>query len=148
MIFQAMCRRSCEDAAFASRRNNWVRKVRRRKLHVNESFIRASPEDVRLILVDPKMLELSVYDGIPHLLTPVITDMKDAANGLRWCVAEMERRYKLMASLLGLEISGYNKKISDANNKGSAYQTLCGTQMIILYRKVVLTPKLEELPAS
>merc|ERR1711879_89389 len=60
---------------------------------------KATPAQVRLILVDPKMLELSVYDGIPHLLTPVITDMKDAANGLRWCVAEMERRYKLMAAL-------------------------------------------------
>ena len=60
---------------------------------------KSGPADVRLILVDPKMLELSVYDGIPHLLTPVITDMKDAANGLRWCVAEMERRYKLMAAL-------------------------------------------------
>jgi len=62
---------------------------------------KATPDELRLILVDPKMLELSVYDGIPHLLTPVITDMKDAANGLRWCVAEMERRYKLM-SLLGV----------------------------------------------
>lgn len=80
---------------------------------------KSSPADVRLILVDPKMLELSVYDGIPHLLTPVITDMKDAANGLRWCVAEMERRYKLMAQLGVRNLSGYNRKISDANKAGS-----------------------------
>lgn len=79
---------------------------------------KATPEDVRLILVDPKMLELSVYDGIPHLLTPVITDMKDAANGLRWCVAEMERRYKLM-SLLGVRnLAGYNRKVLDAIKAG------------------------------
>ncbi|MEH6583721.1 MAG: DNA translocase FtsK 4TM domain-containing protein [Halioglobus sp.] len=79
---------------------------------------KAGPQDVRLILVDPKMLELSVYDGIPHLLTPVITDMKDAANGLRWCVAEMERRYKLMASLGVRNLSGYNKKVLDAAKAG------------------------------
>ncbi|MCL4103906.1 UNVERIFIED_CONTAM: hypothetical protein GTU68_034768 [Idotea baltica] len=72
---------------------------------------KSGPADVRLILVDPKMLELSVYDGIPHLLTPVITDMKDAANGLRWCVAEMERRYKLMASLGVRNLAGYNRKV-------------------------------------
>ena len=79
---------------------------------------KSSPEDVRMILVDPKMLELSVYDGIPHLLTPVITDMKDAANGLRWCVAEMERRYKLM-SLLGVRnLAGYNRKVADALKAG------------------------------
>ena len=79
---------------------------------------KATPDDVRLILVDPKMLELSVYDGIPHLLTPVITDMKDAANGLRWCVAEMERRYKLM-SLLGVRnLAGYNRKVIDAMKAG------------------------------
>jgi len=83
---------------------------------------KATPEDVRLILVDPKMLELSVYDGIPHLLTPVITDMKDASNGLRWCVAEMERRYKLM-SLLGVRnLAGYNRKVSDALKAGSPIQ--------------------------
>ncbi len=80
---------------------------------------KSSPADVRLILVDPKMLELSVYDGIPHLLTPVITDMKDAANGLRWCVAEMERRYKLMAALGVRNLSGYNRKISDAVKAGA-----------------------------
>lgn len=71
---------------------------------------KAGPEDVRMIMVDPKMLELSIYDGIPHLLTPVITDMKEAANGLRWCVGEMERRYKLMAAMGVRNIAGYNKK--------------------------------------
>lgn len=76
---------------------------------------KSTPEEVRLILVDPKMLELSVYDGIPHLLTPVITDMKDAANGLRWCVAEMERRYKLMAALGVRNLAGFNRKVADAS---------------------------------
>ena len=80
---------------------------------------KSGPQDVRLILVDPKMLELSVYDGIPHLLTPVITDMKDAANGLRWCVAEMERRYKLMASLGVRNLAGYNRKVEDAIKAGA-----------------------------
>ena len=75
---------------------------------------KATPEEVRLILIDPKMLELSVYEGIPHLLTPVITDMKDAANGLRWCVGEMERRYKLMAAMGVRNLDGFNKKITDA----------------------------------
>ncbi|MEO0437816.1 MAG: DNA translocase FtsK 4TM domain-containing protein [Pseudomonadota bacterium] len=75
---------------------------------------KSTPQDVRMILVDPKMLELSVYDGIPHLLTPVITDMKDAANGLRWCVAEMERRYKLMAALGVRNLAGFNRKVADA----------------------------------
>ncbi len=80
---------------------------------------KSTPEEVRLILVDPKMLELSVYDGIPHLLTPVITDMKDAANGLRWCVAEMERRYKLMAALGVRNIAGFNRKIDEARKAGN-----------------------------
>ncbi|MEZ5529120.1 MAG: DNA translocase FtsK 4TM domain-containing protein [Porticoccaceae bacterium] len=80
---------------------------------------KASPEEVRLILVDPKMLELSVYEGIPHLLTPVITDMKDAASGLRWCVGEMERRYKLMAALGVRNLSGFNRKIADAAAAGT-----------------------------
>tara|TARA_R110002110_G_scaffold166675_1_gene367464 strand:+ start:22626 stop:24899 length:2274 start_codon:yes stop_codon:yes gene_type:complete len=80
---------------------------------------KSSPADVRMILVDPKMLELSVYDGIPHLLTPVITDMKDAANGLRWCVAEMERRYKLMAALGVRNLAGYNRKVQDAIKGGT-----------------------------
>jgi len=80
---------------------------------------KATPEEVRLILVDPKMLELSVYDGIPHLLTPVITDMKDAATGLRWCVGEMERRYKLMAAMGVRNIAGYNKKVREADKAGN-----------------------------
>ena len=80
---------------------------------------KAGPEDVRLILVDPKMLELSIYEGIPHLLTPVVTDMKDAANSLRWCVGEMERRYKLMAALGVRNLSGYNRKVLDAQTSGN-----------------------------
>tara|TARA_A100001015_G_scaffold111291_1_gene123508 strand:- start:1962 stop:4217 length:2256 start_codon:yes stop_codon:yes gene_type:complete len=77
-------------------------------------LFKSSAEEVKLILVDPKMLELSVYDGIPHLLTPVITDMKDASVGLRWCVGEMERRYKLMSSLGVRNIAGFNRKIEEA----------------------------------
>ncbi len=80
---------------------------------------KASPEEVRLIMVDPKMLELSIYDGIPHLLTPVITDMKDAASGLRWCVGEMERRYKQMAALGVRNLQGYNRKVNDAIASGN-----------------------------
>ncbi len=79
---------------------------------------KATPEEVRLIMVDPKMLELSVYEGIPHLLTPVVTDMKDAANALRWCVAEMERRYRLMAALGVRNIGGFNKKVREALKAG------------------------------
>jgi S-DNA-T family DNA segregation ATPase FtsK/SpoIIIE len=79
---------------------------------------KAPADQVRLIMVDPKMLELSVYEGIPHLLAPVVTDMKQAANALRWCVAEMERRYMLMAALGVRNIGGYNKKIKDANDAG------------------------------
>lgn len=78
-----------------------------------------TPREMRLILIDPKMLELSIYDGIPHLLTPVVTDMKDAANALRWCVAEMDRRYKLMMSLGVRNISGYNHKVVEARSKGA-----------------------------
>ena len=80
---------------------------------------KATSEHVRLIMVDPKMLELSVYEGIPHLLTPVVTDMKEAANALRWCVAEMDRRYKLMAALGVRNIGGFNKKVKDAIADGS-----------------------------
>ena len=79
---------------------------------------KASPADVRMILIDPKMLELSVYEGIPHLLTPVVTDMKEASNALRWCVAEMERRYKLMSALGVRNLAGYNIKVEEAMNNG------------------------------
>ena len=81
-------------------------------------LFKSDPEEVRLILVDPKMLELAVYDGIPHLLTPVITDMTDASNGLRWCVAEMDRRYKLMSMMGVRNLAGFNKKIQDADKNG------------------------------
>ena len=79
---------------------------------------KATPEQVRMIMVDPKMLELSIYEDIPHLLTPVVTDMKEAANALRWCVAEMERRYPLMAAMGVRNIAGFNKKVQDAIDKG------------------------------
>ncbi|MDC9724330.1 MAG: DNA translocase FtsK 4TM domain-containing protein [Gammaproteobacteria bacterium] len=79
---------------------------------------KATPEQVRMIMVDPKMLELSVYEDIPHLLTPVVTDMKEAANALRWCVAEMERRYPLMAAMGVRNIAGFNKKVKEAIDRG------------------------------
>ncbi len=79
---------------------------------------KAEARDVRLILIDPKMLEMSVYEGIPHLLAPVVTDMKQAANALTWCVGEMERRYKLMSKMGVRNLAGYNKKISDAIDRG------------------------------
>lgn len=79
---------------------------------------KATPAQVRLIMIDPKMLELSVYEDIPHLLTPVVTDMKEAANALRWCVAEMERRYPLMAAMGVRNITGYNKKVKEAIDRG------------------------------
>ena len=79
---------------------------------------KSTAQHVRLIMVDPKMLELSVYEGIPHLLAPVVTDMKQAANALRWCVAEMERRYQLMAALGVRNIGGFNKKVKEANDAG------------------------------
>ncbi len=81
-------------------------------------IFKAQPEQVRLIMIDPKMLELSVYEGIPHLLTPVVTDMKEAANSLRWCVAEMDRRYRLMSTLGVRNIGGYNRKVKDAIDSG------------------------------
>ena len=80
---------------------------------------KATAKDVRLILIDPKMLELNVYDGIPHLLSPVVTDMKEAANALRWCVGEMERRYTVMAELKVRNITGYNKKVNEAIKLGT-----------------------------
>ena len=81
---------------------------------------KATPEEVRLILVDPKMLELSVYEGIPHLLAPVVTDMREAAHALNWCVAEMERRYRLMAALGVRNLAGFNRQVRDAVNRGRA----------------------------
>lgn len=110
---------------------------------------KSGPEDVRLILVDPKMLELSVYDGIPHLLTPVITDMKDAANGLRWCVAEMERRYKLMAALGVRNLGGYNRKVQDAIKAGSPIPDPLWTPDPIFAEtdEEQTPPDLERLPA-
>ncbi|OVZ94096.1 cell division protein FtsK [Yersinia frederiksenii] len=79
---------------------------------------KATPDDVRFIMIDPKMLELSVYEGIPHLLTEVVTDMKDAANALRWCVGEMERRYKLMSALGVRNLAGYNERVAQAEAMG------------------------------
>lgn len=81
-------------------------------------LFKSGPEDARLIMIDPKMLELSIYEGIPHLLCPVVTDMKDAANALRWSVAEMERRYKLMAAMGVRNLAGFNRKIKDAQEAG------------------------------
>ena len=78
----------------------------------------AQPRDVRLIMIDPKMLELSIYEGIPHLLAPVVTDMKEAANALRWCVAEMDRRYQLMAAMKVRNIAGFNRKIREHKELG------------------------------
>jgi S-DNA-T family DNA segregation ATPase FtsK/SpoIIIE len=79
---------------------------------------KSTPEHVRMIMIDPKMLELSVYEGIPHLLAPVVTDMQEAANALRWCVAEMDRRYALMAGLGVRHLAGYNRKVSEAIEAG------------------------------
>ncbi|RUR33503.1 DNA translocase FtsK [Vreelandella andesensis] len=82
-------------------------------------LLKATPDELKLIMVDPKMLELSVYDGIPHLLAPVVTDMKEAANSLRWCVAEMERRYKLMAAMGVRNIAGFNGRLDEAKSAGA-----------------------------
>src|SRR6185503_9491678 len=79
---------------------------------------KSTAEHVRMIMIDPKMLELSVYEGIPHLLAPVVTDMKQAANALRWCVVEMDRRYALMAALGVRNIAGFNRKVKEANEAG------------------------------
>ncbi len=89
---------------------------------------KAQPEDVRFIMIDPKMLELSVYEGIPHLLTEVVTDMKDAANALRWSVNEMERRYKLMSALGVRNLAGYNEKIAEAARMGRLIPTRTGSR--------------------
>jgi S-DNA-T family DNA segregation ATPase FtsK/SpoIIIE len=101
----------------------------------------ATPEQVRLIMIDPKMLELSVYEGIPHLLAPVVTDMKEAANALRWCVAEMERRYRLMAAMGTRNIAGYNRKVREAIEAGQPIP-----DPTVDPSQVDEVPELEELP--
>ena len=103
---------------------------------------KSTPADVRLIMIDPKMLELSVYEGIPTLLAPVVTDMKESANALRWCVAEMERRYRLMATLGVRNIGGFNRKVLDAADKGKPL-----TDPLFIAPEVdELAPELETLP--
>ncbi|WP_353669761.1 DNA translocase FtsK 4TM domain-containing protein [Marinomonas sp. THO17] len=112
-------------------------------------LLKSTPDDVRMIMVDPKMLELSIYEGIPHLLTPVITDMKDAANGLRWSVDEMERRYKLMSKLGVRNIAGYNKKVRDAIAAGTPIEDpLWQPEMAMFSEEGVArtVPYLEPLP--
>ncbi|MDR2155964.1 MAG: DNA translocase FtsK 4TM domain-containing protein [Burkholderiaceae bacterium] len=100
---------------------------------------KAEPKDVRLLMIDPKMLEMSAYEGIPHLLAPVVTDMKQAANGLNWCVAEMERRYKLMSKAGVRNLAGFNQKIDEAKARGQ-----------FIYNPFSLTPEdpepLERMP--
>lgn len=109
-------------------------------------LFKSSPEHVRMIMIDPKMLELSVYDDIPHLLTPVITDMKDAANGLRWCVAEMERRYKLMSALGVRNLAGFNKKVSDAAKSGNPIMDPIWRPDPTILQDDQVVPELEPLP--
>ncbi len=109
-------------------------------------LFKSTPEQVRVIMIDPKMLELSVYDGIPHLLTPVITDMKDAANGLRWCVAEMERRYKLMSALGVRNLAGFNKKVTDAKKSGNPIHDPTWKPDPMLLEEEQTAPELEALP--
>mgnify|MGYP001969997256 CR=1 FL=1 len=109
-------------------------------------LFKSTPEQVRMIMIDPKMLELSVYDGIPHLLTPVITDMKDAANGLRWCVGEMERRYKLMSALGVRNLAGFNSKVSDSQKTGVPIVDPTWQFDSMLLSEEQYAPDLEPLP--
>ncbi len=109
-------------------------------------LFKASPEEVRLIMVDPKMLELAVYEGIPHLLTPVVTDMKDAANALRWCVAEMERRYRLMAAMGVRNVGGFNRKVKDAIKAGEGIPDPLWRPDPMLEEQDQSAPFLESLP--
>jgi len=109
-------------------------------------LFKATPDDVRMILIDPKMLELNVYEGIPHLIAPVVTDMKEAANALRWCVAEMERRYHLMAALGVRNISGYNRKIRDAMADGTPIKDPLFDKKILLLDPDAEPDELEPLP--
>ena len=110
-------------------------------------LFKSTPDQVRMIMIDPKMLELSVYDGIPHLLTPVITDMKDAANGLRWCVGEMERRYKLMSALGVRNLAGFNAKVSDAQKAGKPISDPTWQFDPMLLSEEQSAPELEPLPS-
>jgi len=105
---------------------------------------KASPEDVRMIMIDPKMLELSVYEGIPHLLTEVVTDMKDAANSLRWCVGEMERRYKLLSAVGVRNLAGFNAKIKEAKEAGNP---ICDPLWKPGDSMDVTAPELDKLPS-
>lgn len=107
---------------------------------------KATPQEVRMILIDPKMLELNAYEGIPHLIAPVVTDMKEAANALRWCVAEMERRYKLMASLGVRNITGYNRKVSDAIEAGTPIKDPLFDKSRLLLFPDLVPNDLETLP--
>jgi S-DNA-T family DNA segregation ATPase FtsK/SpoIIIE len=107
---------------------------------------KATPKEVRMILIDPKMLELNAYEGIPHLIAPVVTDMKEAANALRWCVAEMERRYKLMASLGVRNITGYNRKVSEAIDVGSPIKDPLFDKSKLLLFPDAVPDELETLP--
>ena len=109
-------------------------------------LFKSTPDQVRMIMIDPKMLELSVYDGIPHLLTPVITDMKDAANGLRWCVGEMERRYKLMSALGVRNLAGFNSKVVDARKTGKPIADPTWQFDPMLLSEEQYAPDLEPLP--
>jgi S-DNA-T family DNA segregation ATPase FtsK/SpoIIIE len=109
-------------------------------------LFKATPSDVRMILIDPKMLELNVYEDIPHLIAPVVTDMKEAANALRWCVAEMERRYRLMASLGVRNISGYNRKVRDAIAAGEPIADPLFDKKRLLLEPEATPDDLEPLP--
>jgi len=109
-------------------------------------LFKATPDEVRMILIDPKMLELNVYEGIPHLIAPVVTDMKEAANALRWCVAEMERRYRLMASLGVRNVSGYNRKIQEAVADGAPIKDPLFDKKLLLLDPGAEPEDLEPLP--
>jgi len=109
-------------------------------------LFKSTAEQLRLILIDPKMLELSVYEGIPHLLTPVVTDMKDAANALRWCVAEMERRYRLMSALGVRNLAGMNKKVVDALEAGEPMVDPIAAVPDLFAENPIDPPTLEALP--
>ncbi len=106
----------------------------------------ATPEQVRLIMIDPKMLELSIYEGIPHLLAPVVTDMKEASNALKWCVGEMDRRYRCMASIGVRNIAGYNRKLKEAAEKGESFPDPLFQFTEGVTEGVTEVPVLEHLP--